>query len=622
MPAGIRHLPDLLVNQIAAGEVIERPSSALKELIENALDAGGRQVSIDLTEGGLAGLSVSDDGTGMSRDDLSLAVQRHATSKLPSDDLFDIRFFGFRGEALPSIGSVSVLRLVSRQPDEPHGWALTVRHGCADEPEPAAGEAGTRIEITDLFASVPARLKFLKTRKTEAGQCYDVVRRFAMSRPDVAFLLTDTGRTVFHLPSQDKSEAGFARRLSEILGPVFARESVPISAEKPSMTLSGYAGLPTMNRPTTAHIYLFVNGRPVRDRQLLGAVRAGYQDMLPRGRHPVTVLFLTIETDAVDVNVHPAKAEVRFKDAGSVRGLFVGALSSALRAAGMQATAEGGEAALRQFSRPPSSGPGGSGSGSGSGSRSWGYSAYNPSPDSHFAAQHFQMPVPPTDPASAQNFLAEAPPQARYEPEVDSPSHTQEISPDYPLGAAKAQLHKTYIVAETPSGVCIVDQHAAHERLVMEQMKAQYEQGQIKSQALLLPEIVELPADQTEAVLAEADRLKTAGLEIEAFGTGAVLVRSVPALLGQTDVKSLLSDLAEEIVHMGGATALADRTGHILATMSCHGSVRAGRRLNAEEMNALLRQMETTPAAGQCNHGRPTFITLSLADLEKLFGRS
>ena len=613
MSAGIRHLPDQLVNQIAAGEVIERPSSALKELIENALDAGAHQVSIELTEGGLAGLSVNDNGRGMSRDDLLLAVQRHATSKLPSDDLFDIRFFGFRGEALPSIGSVSVLRLTSRQPGADHSWALTVRHGKAGEPEPAAGEPGTRVEITDLFASVPARLKFLKTRKTEAAQCYDVVRRFAMSRPDVSFLLTDTGRTVLHLPQQDHSDAGFARRLSEILGPVFARESVSITAEKPGMSLSGYAGLPTMNRPTTAQIYLFVNGRPVRDRQLLGAVRAGYQDMLPRGRHPVTVLFLTIEVEAVDVNVHPAKAEVRFRDAGSVRGLFVGALSSALRAAGMQATGEGGEAALRQFSNPPTSGFSRSHAGS--------YSAYSSSQHSHASAQEFQSPLPPAHP-QPQDFLAEAPPQARYEPGDDSPPFEADKGPDYPLGAAKAQLHKTYIVAETTSGVCIVDQHAAHERLVMEQMKAQYEQGQVNSQALLLPEIVELPADQTEAVLSEADRLKSAGLEVEAFGAGAILVRAVPALLGQTDVKSLLSDLAEELVHLGGASALSDRTGHILATMSCHGSVRAGRRLNAEEMNALLRQMEVTPAAGQCNHGRPTFITLSLADLEKLFGRS
>ena len=614
MLASIRHLPDQLVNQIAAGEVIERPSSALKELIENALDAGAAKVTIDLTEGGLAGLSVSDDGRGMSRDELPLAVQRHATSKLPSDDLLDIRFFGFRGEALPSIGSVSVLRLTSRQPNEAHGWALTVRHGATHDPEPAASETGTRIEIIDLFASVPARLKFLKTRKTEAAQCYDVVRRFAMSRPDISFLLTDTGRTVLHLPQQDKSDAGFARRLSEILGSVFARESVPISAEKPGLTLTGYAGLPTMNRPTTAQIYLFVNGRPVRDRQLLGAVRAGYQDMLPRGRHPVTVLFLTVEPDAVDVNVHPAKAEVRFRDAGSVRGLYVGALSSALRAAGMQATAEGGEAALRQFSSPPSSGFGRPGTSS--------YPSQTLSSDNRFAAQTFQSPIALPETAQSRDFLAEAPPQARYEAGDDSISHVADLPSDYPLGAAKAQLHKTYIVAETSAGVCIVDQHAAHERLVMEQMKAQYEQGQVKSQALLLPEIVDLPADQTEAVLAEADRLKSAGLEVEAFGAGAVLVRSVPALLGQTDVKSLLSDLAEELVHLGGATALSDRTGHILATLSCHGSVRAGRRLNAEEMNALLRQMEVTPAAGQCNHGRPTFITLSLADLEKLFGRS
>ncbi len=616
MPARIRHLPDQLINQIAAGEVVERPASALKELIENALDADATRVSVDLAEGSLSGLTVSDDGAGMSHDELILAVQRHATSKLPQDDLVDIQFFGFRGEALPSIGSVSQLRLVSRRHADPHGWALTVRHGQADEPEPIAGERGTRIEISDLFASVPARLKFLKTQKTEAGQCYDVIRRFAMSRPDVSFILTDSGRTVLQLPAQENSVNGLARRLSEVLGPVFARESVAVQAEKLGMRLSGYAGLPTMNRPTAAQIYLFVNGRPVRDRQLLGAVRAGYQDMLPRGRHPVLVLFLTIETKAVDVNVHPAKAEVRFRDAASVRSLLVGTLSSALRAAGMQATAEGGEAALRQFSRLPLSEYG---------VTSNSYQLQPASQNSWLATKAFQQLSEPLP-----DFLMRALPQARYEVGPDSPngqadnSLTSEVEnlSAYPLGAAKAQLHKTYVVAETSSGLCIIDQHAAHERLVMEQMKAQYTQGQVESQTLLLPEIVELQSDQKEAVVAEAEHLKNAGLEVEPFGSGAVMVRAVPALLGQTDVKMLISELAEELVQLGGTTVLDDRIGHILATLSCHGSVRAGRRLNADEMNALLRQMENTPAAGQCNHGRPTFITLSLADLEKLFGRT
>ena len=611
MPARIRHLPDQLVNQIAAGEVIERPASALKELIENSLDADASRISVDLAEGSLSGLTVSDDGAGMAQDELILAVQRHATSKLPHDNLVDIQFFGFRGEALPSIGSVSQLRLFSRQHADLHGWALTVRHGNADQPEPAAGERGTRIEINDLFASVPARLKFMKTQKTEAGQCYDVVRRFAMSRPDVSFILTDSGRTVLQLPAQDSSDDGFARRLSEILGPVFARESVVVEAEKPGIRLTGYAGLPTMNRATAAQIYLFVNGRPVRDRQMLGAVRAGYQDMIPRGRHPVLVLFLTIETKAVDVNVHPAKAEVRFRDAASVRGLLVGALSSALRSAGMQATAEGGEAALRQFSHAPSFGYRG---------YSGRYSLQPDSQNSLLAAQTFQQRSKPSP-----DFLIQAPPQAKYDagPELsDSLADEEENLSAYPLGAAKAQLHKTYIVAETSSGLCVIDQHAAHERLVMEQMKAQYSQGQIKSQSLLLPEIVELPYDQIEAVVAEAEQLRNTGLEVEAFGPGAVMIRAVPALLGQTDVKSLIRDLAEELVQLGGTTALDDKIGHILATLSCHSSVRSGRRLNADEMNALLRQMEITPAAGQCNHGRPTFITLTLADLEKLFGRT
>ena len=611
MPARIRHLPEQLVNQIAAGEVIERPASALKELIENSLDAGASRISVDLAEGSLSGLTVSDDGAGMAHDELILAVQRHATSKLPHDNLVDIQYFGFRGEALPSIGSVSQLRLFSPQHADLHGWALTVRHGNADEPEPAAGERGTRIEINDLFASVPARLKFMKTQKTEAGQCYDVVRRFAMSRPDVSFILTDSGRTVLQLPAQESSDDGFARRLSEILGPVFARESVVVEAEKPGIRLIGYAGLPTMNRATAAQIYLFVNSRPVRDRQMLGAVRAGYQDMIPRGRHPVLVLFLTIETKAVDVNVHPAKAEVRFRDAASVRGLLVGALSSALRSAGMQATAEGGEAALRQFSHVPSFGYRGA---------SGPYPIQPGSQNRLLAAQTFQQRSKPSP-----DFLIQAPPQAKYDAGPDLPDSLvdeEEILSSYPLGAAKAQLHKTYIVAETSTGLCVIDQHAAHERLVMEQMKAQYSQGQVKSQSLLLPEIVELPYDQIEAVVAEAEQLRSTGLEVEAFGPGAVMIRAVPALLGHTDVKILMRDLAEELVQLGGTTALNDKIGHILATLSCHSSVRAGRRLNADEMNALLRQMEITPAAGQCNHGRPTFITLTLADLEKLFGRT
>ena len=611
MPARIRHLPDQLVNQIAAGEVIERPASALKELIENSLDADASRISVDLAEGSLSGLTVSDDGAGMAQDELILAVQRHATSKLPHDNLVDIQFFGFRGEALPSIGSVSQLRLFSRQHADLHGWALTVRHGNADQPEPAAGERGTRIEINDLFASVPARLKFMKTQKTEAGQCYDVVRRFAMSRPDVSFILTDSGRTVLQLPAQDTSDVGFARRLSEILGPVFARESVVVEAEKPGIRLTGYAGLPTMNRATAAQIYLFVNGRPVRDRQMLGAVRAGYQDMIPRGRHPVLVLFLTIETKAVDVNVHPAKAEVRFRDAASVRGLLVGALSSALRSAGMQSTAEGGEAALRQFSQASSFGYRGA---------SGRYPLQPSSQNGLLAAQTFQQRSKPSP-----DFLIQAPPQAKYDAGPDLPdslADEEENLSAYPLGAAKAQLHKTYIVTETSTGLCVIDQHAAHERLVMEQMKAQYSQGQIKSQSLLLPEIVELPYDQIEAVVAEAEQLRNTGLEVEAFGPGAVMIRAVPALLGHTDVKILMCDLAEELVQLGGTTALNDKIGHILATLSCHSSVRSGRRLNADEMNALLRQMEITPAAGQCNHGRPTFITLTLADLEKLFGRT
>ena len=596
----IRLLPEQLVNQIAAGEVIERPASALKELLENAIDAGATRISIELERGGLSSLIVSDNGRGMSCDELPVAVQRHATSKLPDDDLFQITHFGFRGEALPSIGAVSSLSLTSRVGDVEHGWRLDIVHGAVGVPRPAACAIGTRIEITDLFGSVPARLKFLKTERTEAGQCIDVVRRLAMCRPDIGFQMSDSGKAVFSLPSQPLSDEGARQRLSALVGRAFADEAIAIDSWRDEMHLTGLAGLPTMNRQTASHIYLFVNDRPVRDRQLLGAVRAGYQDMLPRGRHPVLVLFLSMPPGDVDVNVHPAKAEVRFSDPQRVRGLFVGSLMNALSDAGLRATQEGSEHALRRF-------------------------------------QSAQMPTITSAPASPDTgdmlqgqqglssyMLADAPPAARIampsQPETMAQGAPAEAS--FPLGAARAQLHKTYVIAETGDGIVLVDQHAAHERLVMERMKEGLAEGPLASQTLLLPEVVDIPIDQYEAILGEVDMLNRLGLQLEGFGQGSLLVRGVPALLGEASPSAIVRDIGEELSHLGGSTGLQDRLNAVIASISCHGSVRAGRQLGSDEMNALLRQMEETPAAGQCNHGRPTFITLSLSDLEKLFHRS
>jgi DNA mismatch repair protein MutL len=484
--------------------------------------------------------------------------------------------------------------------DVEHGWRLDIVHGAVGVPRPAACAIGTRIEITDLFGSVPARLKFLKTERTEAGQCIDVVRRLAMCRPDIGFQMSDSGKAVFSLPAQPLSDEGARQRLSALVGRTFADEAIAIDSRRDEMHLTGLAGLPTMNRQTASHIYLFVNDRPVRDRQLLGAVRAGYQDMLPRGRHPVLVLFLSMPPGDVDVNVHPAKAEVRFSDPQRVRGLFVGSLMNALSDAGLRATQEGSEHALRRF-------------------------------------QSAQMPTITSVPASPDTgdmlqgqqglssyMLADALPAARIampsQPETMAQGAPAEAS--FPLGAARAQLHKTYVIAETGDGIVLVDQHAAHERLVMERMKEGLAEGPLASQTLLLPEVVDIPIDQYEAILGEVDMLNRLGLQLEGFGQGSLLVRGVPALLGEASPSAIVRDIGEELSHLGGSTGLQDRLNAVIASISCHGSVRAGRQLGSDEMNALLRQMEETPAAGQCNHGRPTFITLSLSDLEKLFHRS
>lgn len=605
----IRQLPDRLVNQIAAGEVVERPASALKELVENALDAGASKISITLKRGGIDEIVVTDDGSGMSLDDIKLAVRRHATSKLPDDNLVHIKALGFRGEALPSIGAVSRLSITSITTDMDHAWRLVVDAGHVHDPEPAALKQGSMIAVSQLFKAVPARLKFLKTDRTEQGQCVDMVKRLAMAWPVVAFDLTSDGRSLLKLDACLPGAAGLKRRLSAIMGQVFADEAAEMDAARDRISLTGLVGLPTMNRPTTGHIFLFVNGRPINDRSLLGAVRAGYGDTLPRGRHPMCALFVNVPAEDVDVNVHPAKAEVRFKDAAAVRGLLVGGIRARLEDAGIQATAERGQQALARFASQPSS-PSSYSNVSTGASAPRGISHVASGPRAHYQA---------APPASAQMWQTpvDAPPAAR---QIES-NEADETARHNLLGAAKAQLHKTYIVAETEEGLTIIDQHAAHERLMMERMKAAMAEKNVPSQVLLLPEVINMQEHHCEAILNVAEMLGKMGLMVENFGIGAVVVREVPAMLGNPNVVQLVQDIAEELIELGDSNSLDDRINHVLATISCHGSVRAGRVLNGDEMNALLREMEVTPRSGQCNHGRPTWVSLSLTEIEALFGR-
>ena len=585
----IRQLPPVVVNRIAAGEVIERPGAAVKELVENAIDAGATRIDIVLRDGGQSLIAVADNGSGMSRDELALAIERHCTSKLPDDDLLAIDALGFRGEALPSIGAVSRLRIVSRPKDADSAWEIAVEGGQMRPPVPAAHPPGTRVEVRDLFFATPARLKFLKTPRSERDQAVDAVRRLAMAYPAIAFTVTgDDERVLLRLPAVESREA----RLAALLGRDFAENSVPVAAGREGFRLGGLIGLPTLNRGLPRDQYLVVNGRPVRDRLLVGAVRGAYQDVLARDRHPVVALFLDGPPDEIDVNVHPAKAEVRFRDAALVRGLIVGALRHALDAAGHRASTTVADIALSAF-RP---GHGGAAP-----------SAWEP----RFA---FPPSLPPRQLAETGNaFLAPERPAAATE--------LAEPPPDSYLGAARAQLHNTYVVAETADGMVLVDQHAAHERLVYERMKEALAAHGVKRQVLLLPEVVELDEPVAARLAARATELAEFGLVLEQFGAGAVIVREVPALVPGLDVRSLVRDLADELAEWGDALALKERVEQVCGTLACHSSVRAGRRLSPAEMDALLRQMEATPNSGQCNHGRPTYVKLALADIERLFGR-
>jgi len=600
----IRRLPETLVNRIAAGEVVERPASALKELLENAIDAGATRIEAMLRDGGRSLIVVSDDGCGIGADDLALALERHATSKLPDDDLVDIRSLGFRGEALPSIAAVSRLTLQSRVRGAESGWAIAVDGGVVGRPAPAAQAPGTRVEVRDLFYATPARLKFLKNERTEFGHALDMVKRLALAHPEIGFALLDGERAAFRAAAENGDLfAARLGRLGLVLGRDFADNAVPIEAEREGIRLSGFAGLPTFNRGNALAQYLVVNGRPVRDKLFAGAVRGAYADVLAHDRHPAVALFLDLPAEAVDVNVHPAKAEVRFRDAGLVRGLIVGAIKHALAAAGHRAATTVSNAALGAF-RPHDGGA--------------------------VAAPRYAPPSFPragglNEPATA--WQAPLPHQANGDAALARPSGRAEApagevaAEAFPLGAARGQVHGTYIIAQTEDGIVIVDQHAAHERLVYERMKQALAERGVASQMLLLPEVVELDEADAARIAERQAELAELGLVLEPFGAGAVIVRETPALLGECNVKGLIRDLADDLAEFDQALSLKDRLEGVCSTMACHGSVRAGRRLTGDEMNALLRQMEATPFSGQCNHGRPTYVELKLADIERLFGR-
>ncbi len=628
----IRQLSSETINRIAAGEVIERPASVVKELVENAIDAGARDVEVVTAGGGLSLIRVSDDGHGMSAADLELAVERHATSKLREEDLFDIRSFGFRGEALPSIGSVARLEIASREGTAREGFAIVVDKGKKARPKPAAVNRGTRVEVRDLFSATPARLKFLKSERAENMATSDVVKRIAMAHPEVAFTLVTGERASLKLPRQPSTAEGLLGRLGRLMGREFQSDAIDIAGERDGVRIAGFVGLPTLNRGDQSQQFLFVNGRPVKDRLLIGALRAAYGDTLPRGRFPYLALFIETDPKDVDVNVHPAKTEVRFKDSGAVRSLVIGAVRHALDENASRASAQGGRDTLAAFAT--ANGRGGPYRGSSvspsSGIRTQ-MAGYRPSPVSEGAAARATGPAMAAhvtggfaEPAQAGFDVTAAPSAAgtfEREDEDDDGASGPEAAAGYPLGAARAQLHETYIVAQTAGGMVIVDMHAAHERLVYERLKKARVNGGVSRQGLLIPEVVTLLPAEAEILVDAADDLERLGLVVDGFGAEAVVVREIPAMIGKCDIGALVRDIAGELLEAGEAMALSERLDAVASRMACHGSVRAGRRLTAEEMNALLREMEATPYSGQCNHGRPTYVELGLNDIERLFGR-
>ncbi|WP_417278745.1 DNA mismatch repair endonuclease MutL [Celeribacter sp.] len=613
----IRQLDEGAINRIAAGEVVERPASAVKELAENAIDAGARRIEVDYADGGKTLIRITDDGCGMTADDLPLALSRHATSKIDGSDLLDIHTFGFRGEALPSLGAVGRLKITSRA-EGAEGVTLSVSGGKMEPVKPAALTRGTVVELRDLFYATPARLKFLRSDRAEAQAISDVIKRLAMAEPYVGFTLRDVsgggeGRVTFRADPQsgDMFDA-LHGRLATVLGKEFAENALAIDAEREGLTLTGYAALPTYSRGSAVAQYLFVNGRPVRDKLLVGALRGAYFDFLSRDRHPAACLFIDCDPHLVDVNVHPAKSEVRFREPGLARGLIVSALRHALAEAGHRASTTVANATLGamrpevteprvyQMDRPSQS-----------------YSApYRPS--SEVVEQSYTWQAPErAEPMTTPGFAEMSVPSARME-EVDAAPVTEAL----PLGAARAQVHENYIIAQTERGIVIVDQHAAHERLVYEKLKHQMAEHGVKAQALLIPEIVELSANDAQMLLDLSDDLAKLGLGIEPFGGGAIAVRETPAILGRVDAKAMIEDILDELADLGDSFTVQAKIEAVLSRVACHGSIRSGRRMHAEEMNALLREMEATPHSGQCNHGRPTYVELKLSDIERLFGRT
>ncbi len=608
---GIRILPSNLVNQIAAGEVIERPASVVKELVENAIDAGASSIEITLLDGGKGMISVTDDGKGMLPEELSLAVERHATSKLPDDDLFNINFLGFRGEALPSVASVSRLSITSRPRGADSAFKIEVNGGQKSEVKPAAGNFGTRIEVRDLFYTTPARLKFLKSNVLEVAQCVDIVQKIAISNPCIAFTLYDENkRKIFFDASPKDAPNATMHRIESVMGKDFAQNSLQLDEKRDNIRISGFVSLPTYNKANSLSQYLFVNSRPVRDKLLLGALKGAYQDVLPSNRYPACVLFFEVNPQYVDVNVHPTKAEVRFFDAGAVRGLLVSAVRKLLSmGSSAGAGAEANNINLAEYVH---------------------FFGEPEKPEKHndnmclISDNFLQMSGFP----KGQGYSASAAKQV-YIPQLENEYSvkTEEVeniedTEYFPLGLAKAQFHNTYIISQARDGIVIIDQHAAHERITMEKMKRNLlENKKIETQILLIPEVVDLSISEKQKILEIAPELSKAGLEIEEFGASAVIVREIPALIKNCDVKKLVIDLAQEAQEWNRGFSLDDKINHICATCACHGSVRAGRSLNFEEMNHLLREMETTERSGQCNHGRPTYIKLSLSEIEKLFAR-
>lgn len=609
----IRILPDTLVNQIAAGEVIERPASVVKELVENAIDAGASSIEITLVDGGKSLIAVSDNGKGMNKDDLEVAVERHATSKLPDDDLFHINFLGFRGEALPSIASVAKLSIVSRSKDEENGWKIEVNGGKKSEIIPAATKLGTRIEVRDLFYATPARLKFLKTSSGETAACVDIVNRIALANPEISFYLTDDGKKKINLNAcQGELFDARLKRLSDVMGREFGENSVLINAKREHTQISGYVSLPTLNKANSLSQYLFVNNRPVRDKLLLGAIKGAYQGVLEIGRYPLCALYIDVNPDYVDVNVHPTKAEVRFFDSAEVRGLLVSSIRNALTVGSRQTAAPVNLENFLEDSLQKTENN---------------FIKYNTEEQQvNVLKEHLQETkssdyTPFYTPKYFPKTAALPDLERKFSVKTEEPINPV-ADADGILGQAKAQFHNTYIISQTEDSIILIDQHAAHERIVMEKMKRNLSEGRKPAtQLLLLPEIVELDLSEKQHLLENEQNLEQLGLVVEEFGPAAVIVREIPALIADCDVQTLIKDLAAQIAEWGADFALTEKLNHICATIACHGSVRAGRSLNLAEMNHLLREMEQTPNSGQCNHGRPTYIELKLKDIDKLFHR-